>query len=47
MQNMDHPMTSIINASHEIARANSFSAKVRLLKVAHVASYDPERELAE
>ena len=40
-------MTSIINASEEIARANRFAGTVRLLKVAHVVSRDPERELTE
>lgn len=44
---MDHPMTSIINATEEIAAASAFGPTVRLLKVAHTASLDPSRELVE
>lgn len=40
-------MTSIINASTEIAAANGFSHSIRLLKVAHTASHDPSVELQE
>ena len=36
--NMDHPMTSIVNASAEIAAANAHSDSVRLLKVKHTCA---------
>jgi sialate O-acetylesterase len=45
--NMDHPMTSIINATNEIAAANSLGRSVRLFKVQHTASTDPATELIE
>jgi sialate O-acetylesterase len=45
--NMDHPMTSIINATTEIAAANAMGASVRLMKVQHVESSDPTTELRE
>jgi sialate O-acetylesterase len=44
---MDHPMTSIINATTEIAAANAMGASVRLMKVQHVESSDPTTELRE
>ena len=40
-------MTSIINASSEIAAADAMGASVRLLKVKHVESNDPTTELRE
>lgn len=45
--NMDHPMTSIINATTEIAAANDMGASIRLMKVQHVESRDPTTELRE
>lgn len=45
--NMDHPMTSIINASAEMNAANKVAGSVRLLKVKHTASTDAAAELLE
>eukprot|EP00040_Diaphanoeca_grandis_P022019 m.117790 g.117790 ORF g.117790 m.117790 type:complete len:536 (-) comp28606_c0_seq3:337-1944(-) len=43
--NMDHPMTSIINATAEIEAANLVGGAVRLLKVKKIASLTPMVEI--
>jgi len=45
--NMDHPLTSVINAAAEVEAANAVGAAVRLLKVKKIASADATVEDAD